>query len=62
LDKKSEKAEQGVQRVSFFVVLPEFALWDIIPLEKLVVSHVIKKFMLVLELEHEGLIFCLHKP
>lgn len=43
MDKESEKAEQGVQRVSFFVVPPEFAPWDIIPLEKLVVSHAIKK-------------------
>jgi len=47
-----------VQRVSFFVVPPEFTPWDIIPLGKLVVSDVIKKFMLVVELEHEGLLLC----
>ena len=54
LDKESEKTQQGVQRVSFFVFPPEFTPWDIVSLEKLVVSHVIKKLMLVVELEHEG--------
>jgi hypothetical protein len=62
LDKESEKAQQGVQRVSFFVVPPEFAPWDIIPLGKLVVSDLIKKFMLVVEMEHEGLLLCSNKP
>jgi len=62
LDKESEKTQQGVQRVSFFVVPPEFTPWDIVSLEKLVVSHVIKKFMLVVELEHEGFLLCSHKP
>jgi hypothetical protein len=62
LDKESEKAEQGVQKITFFVVPPGFTPWDIIPLEKLVVSHVIIKYRLVVELEHEGLFLCSHKP
>jgi hypothetical protein len=38
--------------VPSFVVQPEVTPWDRVPLEKLVVSHVIEKFMLIVK--HEG--------